>query len=61
MSALAVFDSELVRRYDCSAPRYTSYPTAPWFERDFSETDCRTAAERSNRGRAPLSLYLHLP
>ena len=54
---------ELVRRYDRSGPRYTSYPPATAFREDFTESDYRAAAARSNRVDTPppLSLYFHLP
>lgn len=57
------FDPELLRRYDRPGPRYTSYPAAPRFRTDFSETDLREHACRSNADPIPrqLSLYLHIP
>jgi len=60
-SHLLVFDPELIRRYDTSGPRYTSYPTAVQFHEDFGETEYRAAAASSNARGAPLSLYFHLP
>jgi len=62
-----VFDPDLIRRYDQSGPRYTSYPTAVQFRAaqnapgGFGETKYRVAAARSNERRSPLSLYFHLP
>ena len=32
------FDLDLIRRYDQSGPRYTSYPTAVEFHEGFGET-----------------------
>ena len=57
------FDPELVRRYDVSGPRYTSYPTARQFTATVNEADYRNAVARSNEDFIPsaLSLYLHLP
>ncbi|WJW74525.1 oxygen-independent coproporphyrinogen III oxidase [Thiohalobacter sp. IOR34] len=57
------FDSELIRRYDTSGPRYTSYPTAVQFSEAFGEAEYRAWAARSNQaaGRRPLSLYFHIP
>jgi oxygen-independent coproporphyrinogen-3 oxidase len=55
------FDPELIRRYDKSGPRYTSYPTAVQFASGFGEAEYRAAAVASNRSGAPLSLYFHLP
>jgi oxygen-independent coproporphyrinogen-3 oxidase len=56
-----VFDADLIRRYDKSGPRYTSYPTAVQFHAGFGEAEYRAAAAASNAGGAPLSLYFHLP
>ncbi len=61
MDQTLVFDQELIRRYDRSGPRYTSYPTAVQFHEDFRAEHYRAAAERSNATGRPLSLYLHLP
>jgi len=57
------FDSELIRRYDTSGPRYTSYPTAVQFTEAFGEAEYRERARRSNETDtpAPLSLYFHIP
>jgi oxygen-independent coproporphyrinogen-3 oxidase len=57
------FDLELIRRYDCAGPRYTSYPTAVQFRPDFSEAAYREEAGRVREGasRRALSLYVHLP
>lgn len=54
------FDAELIRRYDCAGPRYTSYPTALQFHDAFGPVQYRQFAQRSNTGR-PLSLYFHIP
>ncbi len=55
------FDLGLIRRYDQSGPRYTSYPTAVEFDESFDERAYRTACERSNSSGRPLSLYFHIP
>lgn len=55
------FDLELIRRYDVSGPRYTSYPTAPHFSEAFGAADYREQVAASNAAGGPLSLYLHLP
>lgn len=57
----ALFDPELIRRYDTSGPRYTSYPTAVQFHDGFAEADYHAAAARSNALGGPLSLYVHIP
>jgi oxygen-independent coproporphyrinogen-3 oxidase len=55
------FDLDLIRRYDQSGPRYTSYPTAVEFHDGFGEDQYRAACERSNLAGRPLSLYFHIP
>lgn len=56
-----IWDRTLIDRYDCSGPRYTSYPTAPQFYPEFSESDLCAAIDRSNIIAKPLSLYFHIP
>lgn len=58
-----VFDPEMLRRYDVSGPRYTSYPTAPQFHEDFDEEAYARVAQATNAEGAqrPLSLYVHVP
>jgi len=58
-----VIDPELLRRYDVSGPRYTSYPTADRFVEAFDEQAYRGALQgRAIGGLArPLSLYVHFP
>lgn len=55
------FDEELIKRYNQTGPRYTSYPTALQFESDFGIADYEAAAERSNASGRNLSLYFHIP
>jgi len=55
------FDPELLRRYDKSGPRYTSYPTAVQFHAGFGEADYAEFARASNASQRPLSLYVHIP
>jgi len=55
------FDLDLIRRYDQSGPRYTSYPTALELHEAFGETQYRAACARSNALGRPLSLYFHIP
>lgn len=54
---------ELVRRFDTSGPRYTSYPTADRFYGGFT-VDTYQAYLDQRAGRPdnpPLSIYVHLP
>ena len=55
------WDPALLRRYDVSGPRYTSYPTAPAFHEGFGASDFEAALARSNASARPLSLYVHVP
>ncbi|MBI4196147.1 MAG: oxygen-independent coproporphyrinogen III oxidase [Betaproteobacteria bacterium] len=56
-------DLDLVRRLDCSGPRYTSYPTADRFIEAFGPETYRSWAEKRNIGgiHRALSIYVHLP
>ncbi len=57
-----VVDQTLLRRYDKTGPRYTSYPTAIQFTDNFNDADYRQAAALSNVAPSkPLSLYFHIP
>jgi len=58
-----VIDPELIRKYDISGPRYTSYPTADRFVEAFGESDLRHWIGKRNIGgiKQPLSVYVHLP
>ncbi len=61
MQQQIVFDPDLIRRYDKSGPRYTSYPTAVQFHEGFGEAEYRRQAEHTNGNGRPLSLYFHIP
>ncbi|MDH5785610.1 MAG: oxygen-independent coproporphyrinogen III oxidase [Chromatiales bacterium] len=56
-----VFDLELIKRYDKSGPRYTSYPTAVQFHDGFGVEEYKRHAAASNAAGGPLSLYFHIP
>lgn len=58
-----VIDPMLIRKYDVSGPRYTSYPTADRFVEAFGEDQYANWLGKRNIGgiSQPLSLYLHLP
>jgi oxygen-independent coproporphyrinogen-3 oxidase len=55
------YDLDLIRRYDQSGPRYTSYPTAVEFHSDFDAAAYRAACVATNDSGRPLSLYFHIP
>jgi oxygen-independent coproporphyrinogen-3 oxidase len=63
MSQHVQFNSELIRKYDVSGPRYTSYPTAVQFHEGFTSEDYQQFAAASNTmpNPVPLSMYVHLP
>ncbi len=56
---------DLLRRFDVSGPRYTSYPTADRFVEAFTADDYAQALTLRRVGAAatslPLSLYVHIP
>jgi oxygen-independent coproporphyrinogen-3 oxidase len=56
-----VFDLELIKRYNKSGPRYTSYPTAVQFHDGFGEAEYSRIARETNASGRPLSLYFHIP
>jgi oxygen-independent coproporphyrinogen-3 oxidase len=62
-SSELVIDPVLIRNYDVSGPRYTSYPTADRFVEAFGEAECRHWIGSRNIGgiKQPLSVYMHLP
>lgn len=55
----------LIRQYDVSGPRYTSYPTADRFVEAFTAQDYIQALEQRRSGASalalPLSIYVHIP
>jgi len=64
-SAAVPISESLIRQYDVSGPRYTSYPTADRFVEAFTSQDYIQALEQRHSGAAalvlPLSLYVHIP
>ena len=50
----------LLEKYSVPGPRYTSYPTAPYFHTGFTESDWIEALAEPASGRG-LSLYAHIP
>ena len=51
---------DLLRKYSVPGPRYTSYPTAPYFHTGFGEADWLAALAEADPARG-LSLYAHIP
>lgn len=56
-----IYDAELIKRYDKSGPRYTSYPTAVQFHENYTLNNYRDYAAKSNQSGKALSLYFHIP
>jgi oxygen-independent coproporphyrinogen-3 oxidase len=56
---------ELLRKFDVSGPRYTSFPTADRFVEAFTADDYAQALTQRRSGLAarslPLSIYVHIP
>lgn len=53
------WDSALIKKYNHSGPRYTSYPTALEFSESYDDAEFTAAASRYPE--RPLSLYVHIP
>lgn len=51
----------LLEKYSQPGPRYTSYPTAPYFTERFGEQEWRDELAQSQRVGRDLSLYVHIP
>lgn len=55
----------LISKYNVAAPRYTSYPTVPyWDEQTFHPDQWKTLLKKSfqeSNGKDGISLYIHLP
>ncbi|HEX8963813.1 MAG TPA: oxygen-independent coproporphyrinogen III oxidase [Rhodocyclaceae bacterium] len=58
-----IFDPQIIRRFDVSGPRYTSYPTADRFVEAFDAEAYRLWLGKRTIGgiSRPLSLYVHIP
>ena len=55
------WDPQLIHRYDCAGPRYTSYPTAVQLNDQIGEFEYLQALRESRKALRPLSLYVHIP
>ncbi len=56
-------NSALIKKYNISGPRYTSYPTAVQFEEANEDeiTSLRQYLIERNSKPQPISLYFHIP
>lgn len=52
-----------LEKYNKAGPRYTSYPTAPEWDRRVTQADLRAHIRRDSEAapQSPLSLYFHIP
>lgn len=55
------FNTELLHKYSIPGPRYTSYPTAPYFSESFGEQQWQEELETTETSSRDLSLYVHIP
>jgi oxygen-independent coproporphyrinogen-3 oxidase len=55
------FSSELLHKYCKAGPRYTSYPTAPYFTEDFGPAQWEEELRASQDKGRDISLYAHIP
>ena len=57
------FSEQLLKKYDQTGPRYTSYPTAVQFSSEFQARHYRQIAKETTASQPeqPLSLYFHIP
>lgn len=54
--------SDLIRKYNIPGPRYTSYPTVPyWEDESFSAQAWKDSLLKGFKEKREISLYLHLP
>lgn len=54
--------SELIKKYNVAAPRYTSYPTVPYWQTEVPTEQQWTAKVNNTFAKNPeISLYIHLP
>lgn len=51
----------LLEKYCQPGPRYTSYPTAPYFQTGFTDADWRAELDATRHSPRGLSLYTHIP
>jgi oxygen-independent coproporphyrinogen-3 oxidase len=52
----------VLKKFDSPGPRYTSYPSAPFFSADYNAENFKNDLLENNRdNKTPMSLYLHIP
>lgn len=56
--------AELVNKYNSQAPRYTSYPTVPFWENNLKSNDWENLVQKAFQefgAEEGISIYIHLP
>jgi oxygen-independent coproporphyrinogen III oxidase len=61
MSTPPIVPKALLEKYATSAPRYTSYPTAVDWAKDFDPARYPELLAKASKSDTPLSVYVHLP
>ena len=59
---MIIADKKLVKKYNESGPRYTSYPPATFFNENFGDKEFLTMVRNSNDEKPEnVSIYIHVP
>ncbi len=58
---LPQLNRQLLKKYDCPVPRYTSYPTAVQFSEAYSLNEKKRDLTLAGKSTEPVSVYIHLP
>ena len=63
MEGSKAIDFDVLKKFNQQGPRYTSYPTAPLFSKEFTAADFTREIVETNASPdgQPLSLYFHFP
>ena len=54
-------ESHLLKKYDIPAPRYTSYPTVPYWDKNPTTKEWISHLNHSLKNLSPWALYIHIP
>ena len=55
-------DSDFLKKYNTSGPRYTSYPPATFFSNEYTNIDLKESVVLSNNENpSSISIYIHIP
>ena len=56
-----IIDKQTLTKYDVAGPRYTSYPTAPEWDKSFTAANYIEKLKAFGQNDKTLSLYIHIP